>query len=93
MNEFPQSPADIIERIMQTAKAAIPDSLSKDVRDNVRSALQDVIADLDVVSREELDIQKEVLQKTRAKVDAMEEIIAELEKTLHAKDNKDSKDK
>lgn len=85
MNEFPQSPADIIERIMQTARAAVPESLSNDVRDNVRHALQDVISELDVVSREELDIQKAVLQKTRAKVDEMEQIIADLEARLDIK--------
>ncbi len=67
---------------MQTAKAAVPDSLSSDVRENVRAALQDVIADLDVVTREELDVQKAVLQKTRAKVDEMESIIADLEARL-----------
>lgn len=85
MTDFPQSPADIIERIMQTARAAVPDSLSNDVRENVRNALQDIISELDVVSREELDIQKAVLQKTRAKVDEMEQIIADLEIRLDIK--------
>lgn len=82
MNEAPKSPAEIIERIMQTAKAALPDALGQDVKDNVRAALQDVIGELDIVTREELDIQKEVLKKTRSKVDEMENIIAELEKRL-----------
>lgn len=82
MNDIPNTPADIIDRIMQTAKAALPDALSNDVRDNVKAAIQDVISDLDVVTREELDIQKEVLKKTRAKVDEMEGIIADLEKQL-----------
>lgn len=82
MNEAPKSPAEIIERIMQTAKAALPDVLGQDVKDNVRAALQDVIGELDIVTREELDIQKEVLKKTRSKVDEMENIIAELEKRL-----------
>ncbi|MFT6409035.1 MAG: BMFP domain-containing protein YqiC, partial [Arenicella sp.] len=59
-----------------------PESLSNDVKENVKSAIQDVISDLDVVTREELDIQKAVLLKTRAKVDQMEIIIAELEKKL-----------
>jgi len=85
MNEFQNNAADIIDRIMQTAKAAVPDALSKDVKDNVRAAIQDVISDLDVVTREELDIQKEVLAKTRAKVDQMESIIADLEKQLELK--------
>jgi len=82
MNQAPKSPAEIIERIMQTAKAALPDALGQDVKDNVRAALQDVISELDIVTREELNIQKEVLKKTRSKVDEMENIIAELEKRL-----------
>lgn len=67
---------------MQTAKAALPESISQDVKNNVRAAIQDVIRDLDVVTREELDIQKEVLAKTRAKVDELETVISELEKKL-----------
>lgn len=82
MNDIPNAAADIIQRIMETAKAAVPDSLSNDVRENVKAAIQDVISDLDVVTREELDTQKAVLEKTRAKVDEMESIIADLEKRL-----------
>lgn len=73
---------------MQTAKEALPDSLGNEVRRNVRNALQEVIAELDVVSREELDAQKSVLQKTRAKVDRMEQVIAELEARVEKKPRK-----
>jgi BMFP domain-containing protein YqiC len=85
MSDYPNTAAEIIDRIMQTAKAAVPNALSKDVKDNVRAAIQDVISDLDIVSRDELDIQKEVLAKTRAKVDQMEAVIADLEKQLKIK--------
>ncbi|GHA08511.1 hypothetical protein GCM10008090_17960 [Arenicella chitinivorans] len=82
MTDIPNAASDIIQRIMQTAKAAVPDTLSTDLRENVRAAIQEVISDLDVVTREELDTQKEVLQRTRAKVDEMEKVISELEKKL-----------
>lgn len=85
MTTYPPNPADMIEKIMQTARAAMPDSLSDEMREHVRAALTDIIADLDVVTREELDIQKEVLNKTRAKVDEMTQIIAELESRLEQK--------
>ncbi|NND81414.1 MAG: accessory factor UbiK family protein [Gammaproteobacteria bacterium] len=91
MNDIPASPGDIIERIMQTAKAALPESVSNDVKDNIRAAIQEVINDLDVVTRDELDVQKEVLQKTRAKVDEMEAIIADLEQKLEQKLERKSK--
>ena len=85
MSEFQNNAADIITKVLDTAKAALPDSLSEDVRNNVRADIQEVISDLDVVSREELDTQKAVLAKTREKVDKMESVIAELEKKLLAK--------
>lgn len=82
MNDIPNAASDIINRIMQTAKAAVPESLSNDVKENIKAAIQDVISDLDVVTREELDTQKAVLEKTRAKVDEMESVISDLEKRL-----------
>ena len=85
MTENTNPAADIIDRIMQTAKAAMPEQLTADVKQNIRAAIQDVISDLDVVTREELDVQKEVLQKTRAKVDEMEAIISDLETQLKIK--------
>jgi len=82
MNDIPNTAADIINKIILTAKAAVPESLSNDVKENIKAAIQDVIMDLDVVTREELDTQKAVLAKTRAKVDEMEAVIVELEKKL-----------
>jgi len=83
MTDNANTPADIINKIMQTAKAALPDSLSNDVRDNVRAAIQEVLSDLDVVTREELEIQQQVLQKTRAQLTEMEEMVRKLEERLN----------
>ena len=83
MTDKNYSQMELLERLMDTAKAVIPESLGKDVRDNLRVAVQEVLSDLDVVTREELDVQKAVLSKTRAKVDAMESIISDLEKQLN----------
>lgn len=82
MNDTVNMASDLIQRIMDTAKAALPESLSDDVRNNVRAAIEEVISELDVVTREELDVQTAVLEKTRAKVDQMEKAIAELEQSL-----------
>ena len=71
---------------MDTAKAVIPESLGRDARDNLRAAIQEVLSDLDVVTREELDVQKAVLSKTRAKVDEMETLISDLEQRLSQSD-------
>lgn len=79
-NFNPAGAAELVQRLVQTAKDVIPESISQDVRDNLRAAIQDVISDLDVVTRDELETQKAVLAKTRVKVDEMEKLIAELEK-------------
>ena len=80
MNDIPNSASDILQKIMLTAKAAVPESLSNDVKENIKAAIQDVMSELDVVTREELDVQKAVLAKTRAKVEEMERVISEFEK-------------
>ena len=82
MDKTPPPQLDLLDRIMDTAKAVIPTALSHDVRDNLRAAVQDVLNDLNVVTRDELEVQKAVLSKTRAKVDKMESIIADLESRL-----------
>lgn len=82
MNDIPNAASDILQKIMLTAKAAVPESLSNDVKENIKAAIQDVMSELDVVTREELNVQKAVLAKTRAKVEEMERVISELEKKL-----------
>ena len=83
MNDKTYSQMELLDRLMDTARAVIPESLGKDVRDNLRAAVQEVLNDLDVVTREELEVQKAVLSKTRSKVDEMEAIIADLEQKLN----------
>ena len=75
MSDLP-NPSDIVERILNVAKTALPESVSKDVKDNVRAAIQDVVSELDVVTREEFEIQKKVLMKTRAKIDELEGLLS-----------------
>lgn len=68
-----------IEQILNAARSALPESLGEDIKGNVRTAIKGAINELDVVTREELDIQKAVLQKTRKKLQEMETLLTELE--------------
>lgn len=54
--------------------------LQGDLERNLRSALEAALRQLDLVSREEFEIQRAVLERTREKLDALEARIAELEK-------------
>jgi ubiquinone biosynthesis accessory factor UbiK len=50
-----------------------------DIEKNMRAALAGVFAKLDLVTREEFDVQREVLGRAREKLLALETRIAELE--------------
>ena len=50
-----------------------------DVEKNMRAALAGLFAKLDLVTREEFDVQREVLLRTREKLAALEARINELE--------------
>ena len=57
----------------------------KDVEKNVRAALEGVLDRLNLVTREELEVQEEVLARTRARLQELEKRIAELEEKLKKK--------
>lgn len=54
-------------------------SPAKDLEKNVKAMLSQGFSRLDLVTREEFDVQAQVLAKTRAKLDALEARLAELE--------------
>ncbi|CAN7273764.1 MULTISPECIES: accessory factor UbiK family protein [Duganella] len=58
---------------------AIENSPAKDIEKNVKSMMTQGFSKLDLVTREEFDVQTQVLAKTRAKLEALETRLAELE--------------
>ena len=52
--------------------------MADDVEAKVKAVLQAKLSQLDFVSREEFDVQTQVLAKTRAKLDELERRVAEL---------------
>lgn len=73
-----------IEEVVQSLANALPPGLTAmqaDVEKNVRSALSGMFAKLDLVTREEFDVQTQVLQRTRAKLEVLEQKVVELEQS------------
>ena len=71
-----------IEEIAKQVTDAIPPglkSLADDFEDKTKTVLQRKLSQLDVVTREEFDVQTQVLIKTRAKITELEARLAELE--------------
>ncbi len=70
----------MFEEISGKLGQALADSPAKDLEKNLRAVLQSVFAKLDLVTREEFDVQQAVLLKTREKLEALETRVAEMEK-------------
>jgi BMFP domain-containing protein YqiC len=64
--------------------ALLANSPAKDIEKNAKAVLSGVFAKLDLVTREEFDIQAEVLARTREKLKALEARVDALEKSRQA---------
>jgi len=72
-----------IENIASKLAEAVPQGLRSvrdDLESNFRSVLRASLAKLDLVTREEFEVQEAVLAKTRQKLEALELKVKELEK-------------
>lgn len=56
--------------------------LGQDLERNFKSMLQSGLERMELVTREEFDLQRGVLDRTRAKLETMEQRLQELEKAL-----------
>ena len=73
-----------IHQAIQQAVKLVPDDMTRfqeDVEKNLKSALQAAFSKMELVSREEFDIQAELLSRTRALLEELEKKISALEQT------------
>ncbi len=71
--------AKLLDEMSARVSALLAASPAGDVEKNLRALLASVFAKLDLVTREEFDVQREVLGRTREKLTALEARVAELE--------------
>lgn len=75
----------LIERLVAELGQHLPAGLEQwrdEVEHSARAVLQEGISRLDLISREEFDIQQQVLARTREKLEALEQEVAALEQRL-----------
>ena len=80
MNEAPGRPE--LDKLARQLAEAVPKNLralGEDLERNFRSLLVAGFERMDLVTREEFDLQTAVLERTREKLEALEARIAELE--------------
>ena len=75
-----------INRLSDRINELLPPQLQQvksDFDARLKTLLQQQLTELEFVSREEFDIQARVLQRTRAKLEALEKKLTELEQKLN----------
>lgn len=70
----------LIDELNDRLKALLAHSPAADLEKNLKAMLVSFFSRLDLVTREEFDVQREVLSRTRAKLQELEAKLAELEK-------------
>lgn len=76
LHKFQSAAEDVQNKIGD----AIRQSPAKDLEKNIRSLVSQGFQKMDLVTREEFELQAQVLAKTRAKLEELEAKIAQLEK-------------
>ena len=70
-----------IEKLVKSLAGAVPEGLNSmrgELEDNFRSVLRDGLAKLDLVTREEFEVQQAVLARSREKLERLEEQLKSL---------------
>ena len=78
----------LLDEINDKLKAVMAQSPAADLERNLRAMLGSAFARLDLVSREEFDIQREVLARTRARLTELEKQVAALESASALKERR-----
>lgn len=75
----------LLDDLTRRLSASLPSSiqmLQDDLKRNLRASLEDALSRLDLITREEFDVQAAVLGRTRAKLETLERQVADLERQL-----------
>jgi len=77
---FPPFKPELLSELAEQASKLLPSEKSRDeIQRSVQLLVQSALSKLDVVSREEFDAQTAVLHKTRAKLEALEKAVEQLQ--------------
>ena len=73
---------DLSDRLVTLLPAA--ESLRDDVRNKIEQTLKKAFASLDLLTREEFDAQVQSLERSKQRIETLENLVTELEKQLDA---------
>ena len=73
---------DLSDRLVALLPAA--ESLRDDVRNQIEQTLKKALASLDLLTREEFDAQVQSLERSKQRIEELENLVTELEEKLDA---------
>lgn len=74
----------VLEEISSKIRSLMANTPAGDLERNVRALLASAFARLDLVTREEFDVQREVLLRAREKITQLENRVSELERNARS---------
>ncbi|WP_455375114.1 ubiquinone biosynthesis accessory factor UbiK [Kaarinaea lacus] len=74
----PKQLDDLTDRLIEFLPTGVRD-MQDDFEKNIRAFMQSTFAKMNLVTREEFDVQSAVLARTREKLESLEKQLAELE--------------
>ena len=71
-----------VDELSERIRKLVANSPVEDLQKNIKTILSSKLSKLDLVTREEFDVQQALLQRTKKSVKSMEQRIVELEEKL-----------
>jgi BMFP domain-containing protein YqiC len=69
-----------VDELLSAVSDILPQRPAEEIKKNLRAALGNALDRMDLVTREEFEIQQAVLLRSREKLEKLEKLVAELEK-------------
>ena len=83
----------IVNRVSEQLSQVLPPGVRQlrgDIEENIKVVLREALARMELVTREEFDVQAALLARTRSRLEAVEKELKALEHRVAALENRDS---
>ena len=72
----------IVNKLLNNIQSALPAGLTTSIKSNIEAVIRSNFEKLDLVTREQFEVQEKVLERTYKRVSGLEERVRELEEVV-----------
>ncbi|MCY3768273.1 MAG: accessory factor UbiK family protein [Gammaproteobacteria bacterium] len=72
----------MLDKLCQSIRSALPPELKEDIKNNVEAVVRSNFEKMNLVTRDQLEVQEKILKRTRGRVGELEKKLQELERTI-----------